>query len=260
MDLRGITIAHTGADVYGVIPARKLGSFAYTAYAGKAPGDRTGGRVYGVESFGFYTKRASGSMLGADLKWTTPIPNLMVGASMMTIPYHMSGQNLLAGGTFAIDAEPAHNTGFSAQYLRGPLRLEWEYSRLTSVSTIRRPFGDYGPPSVAFSYDSRGQYAAFAYRISKKLELGTYHSRFYPNSDKKISVYGLYAQPYERHIFDQTFTARIDVRNHWDLKVEGHFMDGYGDAATSRGFYPQDNPQGLKPKTNMLVIRLGFNR
>jgi len=36
-------------------------------------------------------------------------------------------------------------------------------------------------------------------------------------------------------------------------------MDGYGTPYSFRGFYPLDNPAGMKPKTNMLVIRTGWN-
>jgi len=54
-------------------------------------------------------------------------------------------------------------------------------------------------------------------------------------------------------------TARVDLAKFWDLKIEGHFMDGYGNPQSLRGFYLQDNPDGLKPKTNMLVIRTGWN-
>jgi hypothetical protein len=35
-------------------------------------------------------------------------------------------------------------------------------------------------------------------------------------------------------------------------------MDGYGTCYAFRGFYPQDNPAGLKPTINM-VIRTGWN-
>jgi hypothetical protein len=43
------------------------------------------------------------------------------------------------------------------------------------------------------------------------------------------------------------------------VKVEGHFMDGYNNSFYPAGFYPSVNPQGLQPKTNLLVIRTGFN-
>ena len=42
-------------------------------------------------------------------------------------------------------------------------------------------------------------------------------------------------------------------------KIEGHFMNGYGAFDSIRGFYGQQNPNGLKPGTNALVVRTGFN-
>jgi len=53
--------------------------------------------------------------------------------------------------------------------------------------------------------------------------------------------------------------VRLDLNGYLNLKVEGHFMNGYGAADSIRGFYLQENPRGLKPKTNMPVIRSGYN-
>ena len=36
-------------------------------------------------------------------------------------------------------------------------------------------------------------------------------------------------------------------------------MNGVGGLLTLRGFYPGNNPRGLAPRTNMLVLRTGFN-
>ena len=44
-----------------------------------------------------------------------------------------------------------------------------------------------------------------------------------------------------------------------NVKVEGHFMDGYGyPGLYPSGFYDTD-PQGLKPNTNALVVKTSFN-
>jgi hypothetical protein len=43
------------------------------------------------------------------------------------------------------------------------------------------------------------------------------------------------------------------------MKVEGHFMDGYGIALYPDGFYPQQNRQGFQPNTNALVVKTGFH-
>ena len=64
----------------------------------------------------------------------------------------------------------------------------------------------------------------------------------------------------DNHLYDKVVTARVDLNSHWNVKVEGHFMDGYG-APTMYpvGFYTPDNPKGLKPQTNLLLIRTGWN-
>jgi hypothetical protein len=55
-------------------------------------------------------------------------------------------------------------------------------------------------------------------------------------------------------------SARVDLTKFWNVKVEGHFMNGYGSPGMyPDGFYTADNPQGLAPKTNLLIIRTGVN-
>jgi hypothetical protein len=59
---------------------------------------------------------------------------------------------------------------------------------------------------------------------------------------------------------DQTVTARFDLMNHLDLKVEGHFIDGaFTSGNTNRGFYAYDHPAGIAPNTRLLIVRLGFH-
>ena len=92
-----------------------------------------------------------------------------------------------------------------------------------------------------------------SYRFLKWLEVGAYHSRYY-------LIWQLPHSLPANHVFDQAVTARFDVRSYLDLKVEGHFIDGNAMAsANNRGFYAPVNPNGVKPTTNMLVIRLGFH-
>ena len=61
------------------------------------------------------------------------------------------------------------------------------------------------------------------------------------------------------HIIDRVVTARLDLTNHWNFKIEGHFMDGYNNNQYPGGFYTPDNLQGLQPTTNMLILRTGWN-
>ena len=109
-------------------------------------------------------------------------------------------------------------------------------------------FDVHQPPAIEI--DSRSVYGSASYRISKRLEIGAYYSRFYFDWADKLS------DP-DNHIFDKVAAVRLDLTSHWDVKIEGHFMNGYGSGDAFRGFYLQDNPQGFKPDTNLLVIRTG---
>jgi hypothetical protein len=139
-----------------------------------------------------------------------------------------------------------YTSAFYSDYLRGNLHLSGEYRRTTEPSEL-----DVGGRQV-FDFDLRGWYLSAAYRVSKRLELGTYYSRYVP--DKRQPV-----DPPFGHIYDRTVTARIDLSSHWNVKVEGHFMDGYGNPLSAAGFYLPQNPQGYKAKTNMLVIRTAYS-
>jgi hypothetical protein len=103
-----------------------------------------------------------------------------------------------------------------------------------------------------------------AYRISKRLQVGSYYSHytitnvvsgalaaFYPSSTDT----GLSAD----HDYDKVITGRVDLNKFWNVKIEGHFMNGYGSGPYPNGFYTQVNPQGFKPNTNALVVKTGIN-
>jgi hypothetical protein len=257
LDLRASTIAHTGIDVYGHISIRRRGDLSYTGYVGSRPFDRYGGYVYGLAALGLQFQNFSARQAGADLRWNNLINGLTFGASFLDQPASGSGTaNLqtLAGPAafpvpviipYTIHVNADHRLQFYTEYKRGRLTLDGEYSRETVAGTDNT--------GLAFALDQRSWYTAAAFRLCKVLELGAYHSWFYPDwkqSDLSLPV---------NHIFDQAVTANFALTRYWGLKLEGHFMDGYGEPYSFQGFYPQDNPQGLKPKTNLFVIRTGFN-
>ena len=256
MDLRGDDTAHLGADLYGDIPVKKLGSFSYTLYGDKRPFDSNGGYVYSLlanqgttANSGRHIDDYGGPVYGSDLRWTTPVKGLMAGVSLLkqditTTGYYMSNKVPYKRITFK-DNTPA----YYAQYTYGNFRFDGEYRR--EVKVIR---GDAlsGILNAPASVDIRSGYVSGAYRFSKWLELGSYHSRYYPNWNTVHSVLG-------NHLFDQTFTARLDLRSYLDFKIEGHFIRGAPTGNAVRGFYPQDNPLGLFESTHLLVLRLGYH-
>jgi hypothetical protein len=90
------------------------------------------------------------------------------------------------------------------------------------------------------------------YQISKRFEVGTYHSRYY------FDVHS-FPIPTTHYIRDQVVTLHYMPTRYFSVKLEAHIMDGTGDVWASHGFYGADNPDGLKPTTNMLVVRTGWN-
>jgi hypothetical protein len=52
---------------------------------------------------------------------------------------------------------------------------------------------------------------------------------------------------------DWAITARYDFNSHVYAKLEEHFVHG-----TDVGFYSDTNPNGLKPRSNILAARVGL--
>jgi len=63
----------------------------------------------------------------------------------------------------------------------------------------------------------------------------------------------------QNHIYDKVISARVDLNQFWNVKIEGHFMDGYAAGPYPNGFYPQVNPNGFTPNTNALILKTGFH-
>jgi hypothetical protein len=121
------------------------------------------------------------------------------------------------------------------------------------------PYGDTSSVKV----DIRGWYVAGTYRVSKKLQIGSYYSRYNVTSAVRGPLRLVFPDQTDPdlpqdHVYDKVVSARVDLNRFWNVKVEGHFMDGFGLSADPNGFYPQVNPDGLKPSTKALIAKTGF--
>ena len=259
VDSRGDTISHVGGDIYGNFSLKKLGGLAYTAYGGDRPSDLQSGMVYGLQSsslvngnfviaIGKKIDSYSGPVYGADLRWTTPLPGLLVGASYAHLEVETHGSyvsNNLPYLLTSLDKTLATYVQFSA----GNFTFAGEYRKEPRVNHWNTATG----VAVMNSLNARLGCVSAAYRVSKRLELGAYHSRVIRNWDVN------HGDP-ANHIFDQAITARVDLTTYLDFKIEGHFIDGADIESTmSRGFFAASNPNGLKPTMNMLILRLSFH-
>jgi hypothetical protein len=271
IDQRDENIAHIGGDIYGNIDLKKKGSLNYTVYGGQRPSDPNGGVFYALQTAMkvdlpgqplpiFLPTNAlnqktidsyDGPVYGADLRWTTPIKGLLAGASYLNRDLTIKGTFVNTNIPYRLIDDKDHTLGYYVDYNVGNLRLDGEYRR--TIWFFRNTPANGILTTIPSSRDMRSGYVSAAYRISKWLELGTYHSRFYYEWPVRHSFPG-------NHVFDQALTARFDLRNYLDLKVEGHFIDGSeASSITNRGFYVVSNPGGIAPTMKMLVIRLGYH-
>jgi len=245
-DLRDVTLAHTGGDIFGDIPVgKKFGTLSYTAYAGHRSDSPYSGFAYLVNSDGGTFNSFGGLQYGGDLRWATPLKGLLVGASRMNEDLTL---DFLNGGTdIRLNSSSDWTNQYYGQYSRKKLVVDAEY---------RRYWTDLGTQGVSMiQEDVRGWYVAGSYQVVKRVQVGSYFSHYwlnYPISGLLPSGTG--------HDYDKVITVRFDPNRFTNIKVEGHFMDGYGlPDQYPNGFYLANNPQGFKPNTDALVIKAGFH-
>ena len=258
-DLRDSTIAHLGGDVYGRISLKHgLGDFAYTAYAGHRSDSIYSGYAYVSSAYGVNKPRYAGLQYGGDLRWSTPLRGLLIGASRRN--EHTTGKGTFRNPAvspqtlpYSSDSKAVWTNQFYGEYVRGRLQLDSEYRRYLYDIVIDTTL-------LQTAVDVRGWYVSGAYRINKRLALGSYYSRYLISRASTGPIAALFPDQSDtslpaNHVYDKVVTARVDLNRFWNAKVEGHFMDGYGVSTFPNGFYPQENPAGFKPNTNVLVLK-----
>lgn len=270
-DLRDATIAHWGMDFYGTLPARaRLGTFSYAAYTGYRSDSIYSGYPYLLQVLaGIRFKRYGGLVYGGDLRWQTPLKGFLVGISRLN--EHISGDGTISmpvgsGNSGGLPPPLFPNLGttssssyeeHSRQDWTNQFYGEYRWRRLTVDSEYRRYLRDqsvFNGLSVVVT-DVRGWYISGSYRPIKRLEVGSYYSRYTIDDNGTGST----SMP-ANHIYDKVVSGRVDLNRFWNLKIEGHFMDGYGYGAYPDGFYASlANQNSFKPQTNALVLKTGFH-
>jgi hypothetical protein len=264
-DLRDATMAHVGGDVYGnILLKHGLGGLAYTAYAGTRRDSNYSGYAYFLMRYGVSNSELTALQYGGDLRWKTPLKRLLIGASRLNQELTDKGTvaNAVLGTVpFTAVSKSDWTNQFYGRYNVGKLQIDSEYRRFVHEQTL---FGG----MLQTVSDVRGWYVAGSFQVTRRLTLGSYCSRYSITSvagGPLASIVGpLFPQQTDTslpasHIFDKVFTARIDLNRFWNVKAEGHFMDGYGLSSYPSGFYPQVNPQGFNPNTNALVLKTSVN-
>jgi hypothetical protein len=253
IDTRDATLAHTGVDIFGDVPLRQeFGTFSYTAYVGHRQDDLRGGYAYLFQNRSGRLSNYSGLQFGGDLRWATPLKGLLLGISRLSEDVNGQATIAMAGGfVFPIQmtSRSQYTNQYYGRYSWSKLTLDAEYRRYWSETEINQGL-------FRVQTDVRGWYVAGSYQVTKRVQFGSYYSRYWMNFP--LAFPGVPAGT--SHVSDKVVSARFHLNRFMNFKLEGHFMDGYGlSDEYPNGFYTSDNPQGLKPNTNALVLKTSLN-
>jgi len=248
LDLRDANISHLGGDVYGTARIGRAGSISYTAYAGHRDDSVHSAYPYFLLARGTVNSTYRGYQWGGDVRWNAPVQGLVVGVSGLGERLHGEGIRLGLPNREK-SRRPGTTFQYFTQYGVGNLKVDAEYKHFNRDHLIR----NFNSEDVA---DVHAWYVSGSYRVMKRLELGTYYSRYTITS----TFLGLVDTSLPSgHDYDKVISSSFDINRYVNVKVEGHFMDGYGFGPYPNGFYPQVNPKGFAPTTKGLVIKTGFN-
>ena len=238
---RNSTLAHFGGIVYGSLPlGETFGAIQYRGYGGQ--------RILSSDDAVFQTVRdkgislpngATGPMYGGTLRWQTPLPGLMVGASEDS--EHTSGAAVLGTFNGTLQATHFYQPYLYGIYERSKLMVTGEYTR----QALQKTTTFVGGPKIFIPKDQRAWYMMASYKLSQKLTGGIYYSS---SLDRQLPVSSARFQK------DWALSARFDVNPFLYLKAEQHWVDG-----TELGYSTSDNAGGLQPNTRMTIFKLGVS-
>jgi hypothetical protein len=236
IDYRATNLSQYGVELYGRAPLHPgFGSLEYSAYYGEYFYATNDGSVASFTQQGLtFANLPGGKTPGFDLRWV--VKGLKLGGSLMM--YDASGN--LTNGTY--NQPLAFWPTCYAQYDHHKLFASWQYVKLVQYQTVTI---DGSAPSTSGT-DTRSWFVMAGYHLTDKLQLGSYFTHsVVANSDRTNPA---------NYFNDVTLSGRFDFNANFYAKLEGHLIGGNAD-----GFYTFDNPNGLMPKTNVLVAKVGFS-
>jgi hypothetical protein len=193
----------------------------------------------------------------AGLTWETPLEGLRLGGTFDQLKgdIEVRTRNPMLP-KFDLDLKLKHYYVLSAEYTHEALRVVGEYMNADFEVDVKLP------GSSTISRKSEGYYGEVSYRFSERLELSTYYSIYYPNTEDKdgktfkqisqaVGKPGLYPD-YLGWQKDACIAARFDITMNWLVKLEYHYIDGVGQ------LYPADNPDGVSRYWNFFAIKTTY--
>jgi hypothetical protein len=266
-------VGNIGGQIYGRIQAGPVGAFSYNLTLAQVDVDSDDpwasyfvdnvllnmGLQQGVpnafprESYSFDNDYHA----GISVVWDTPVNGLRLGSAYNRLKSDMEirTRNPMLP-RFDTEISLERYLSLSAEYRYNQWLLAAEYMTSQFDTDIKLP----GAGTV--SRKSEGYYAMLSYRFSEWLEMATYYSVYYPNTEDRsgrtfdqismaLGQPGLYPD-YLAWQKDFSIAARFDINMNWLFKAEWHLIDGVGQ------LYPDDNPDGFKRNWNFFAFKTTY--
>lgn len=241
-----------GASVYGEVFTRSVGNFSYSFMAGEKNISNDSSAAKWVEAGGSFKvdNVDTGIFYNASLQWQTPADGLRLGITgtkstdiIVNLTSKTSGTKLIS------DIREYYSYVLSAEYKLGNFMMAAEYMNQKKDSEM------IGMPAPHHTVFPLGYYFSAAYRFTDWFELGAYYSEFFYNKDDKHGKrFEQISMPdYLAWQKDFALSLRFDMDPYWNIKLEGHSIDG----ATQ--LLRQENPEGYEKNWFLFAAKISFS-
>jgi hypothetical protein len=246
-----------GGSVFGNIGLKKAGSLSYEVYGGAVNLADNGGIARLLQdSFRNPPTAYAGidgfPMMGMQLWYNTPIDGLRAGIALnkafgFSYDYDLNIPPAFGGGRYhnEIDAVIQH---YSLEYMwKGwTFQAEYKYSDYDNST-------EYRGNTVATSESAADTwYVSAAYRFNNWLEVGSYYTEAYGNTDNRDGDGN--PVPSDAYQKDLALSFRFDPKPWWIIKAEGHYIRG-----TGLIYNQADNPVRDEDGWFMLALKTTFS-
>ncbi len=247
--LRDSLLAITGAGIYGKIDMKIAGQLDYQFHGGGTNIDENSGSAHGIEGLGFpdISSIEVNRMFAWGLKWSTPVPGLLLGVSQTQIDLETNS----VAANLTLKYEPFNAFVYSIEYMWNDLIITAEMNDMNidpTLGAIGTDGSPMGPENLM------GRYISVAYRFTDWLEAMVAYSEFYDNADDMEGKNKLEGREWEGWQKDWTLSLRFDINENWLFKLEGHLVNGVAQVLSTYMYDTED-----KEDWNMFAAKVTYS-
>lgn len=216
-----------GVDIFGSFTLGKAGSLSYELIGGRLTPTQDGGLAKSLQNRlaaqgGKFLKVDPADAIGTQLWWQAPIDGLRVGAYVGKV-LGFKTHNVIPlspVGPIYLDTEGDVTVQqYSLEYRIKDWTFQGEYLTYKNDGTSTTTNAFLGKQTVSNATVIDAGYVSAAYRFTEWLEVGSYYTEYYPDTEHRSGS----ADAYQK---DLALALRFDVKDWWIVKIEGHQIKG----------------------------------